>query len=647
MVLTCNACCHGRSETPIPTLPVIHFPADREQGVIAKRSSAHKAGGYVLRLHVVNVRAETKAFTSGVHMVGTGLQGYKCGNAQRMVDISSPLFSQGSSLIDHPLSGGHGDSLRCVHALGNGGHGFTANAVLTGSDPTVDSPPCAESISIPKHAALPSIPASKRVVLVRHGQSTWNAEGRIQGSSDFAVLTAKGEIQAETSRQMLLSDIFDVCFYSPLARAKRTAEIIWGHRTNPMIPIHDLREIDLYGFQGLMKNEGKEQYGDAYRTWQVDAANFLIDGHFPVRELWARAQKCWEEILCHSGQSILVVAHNAVNQALVATATGLGPEYFRLLLQSNCGVSVLDFAPRNMGNGPPYVCLDRLNQVHWGYRPDCMRINMMHSVDGGDVPGNDAGRMMQTPSPPVAGEQATGRKAACRIILICHGATESSVENRFPDSKSESLNMLGIIQARKTAELLLDIRVSLVIRSPQPTARKTADAIVEVQEAADCLGADCVPRYVEEKELEELEDLDWGQWKGKSPSEVVQQGRWQDFVQVEDIEGGESISYFWNRAGCAWKAVLEHVKGLEGTSSPEKNVVVVGHETMHTAIVGHCLGLTQASFGTFHVDTGSLSVIDLPDGPSGRGVVRCLNYTAHLGRWAVPITLPTLADEDF
>lgn len=52
----------------------------------------------------------------------------------------------------------------------------------------------------------------------------------------------------------------------------------------------------------------------------------------------------------------------------------------------------------------------------------------MHSVDGGDVPNNDAGRMMQTPSPPVAGEQSSGRKAACRIILVCHGATESSVE---------------------------------------------------------------------------------------------------------------------------------------------------------------------------------------------------------------------------
>lgn len=41
------------------------------------------------------------------------------------------------------------------------------------------------------------------------------------------------------------------------------------------------------------------------------------------------------------------------------------------------------------------------------------------------------------------------------------------------------------------------------------------DAIdaMQVQEAADCLGADCVPRYVDERKLPELEDVDWGQWK--------------------------------------------------------------------------------------------------------------------------------------
>ncbi|KAI9194167.1 hypothetical protein LWI28_003676 [Acer negundo] len=53
-------------------------------------------------------------------------------------------------------------------------------------------------------------------------------EGRIQGSSNFSVLTKKGESQAETSRQMLIDDSFDICFSSPLTRSKRTAEIIWA-----------------------------------------------------------------------------------------------------------------------------------------------------------------------------------------------------------------------------------------------------------------------------------------------------------------------------------------------------------------------------------------------------------------------------------
>lgn len=78
------------------------------------------------------------------------------------------------------------------------------------------SPPTAEERELRSElyatVLLPPIKAAKRVVLVRHGQSTWNEEGRIQGSSNFSVLTKKGEAQAETSRQMLIDDSFDVCF---------------------------------------------------------------------------------------------------------------------------------------------------------------------------------------------------------------------------------------------------------------------------------------------------------------------------------------------------------------------------------------------------------------------------------------------------
>lgn len=81
------------------------------------------------------------------------------------------------------------------------------------------------------------------------------------------------------------------------------------------------------------------------------------------RELWYRASLAWRTILetPEDCDTLLVVAHNAVNQALIATALGLPATYFRRLLQSNAAVSVLDLQPTLTVN--PRVTVDRLNQV--------------------------------------------------------------------------------------------------------------------------------------------------------------------------------------------------------------------------------------------------------------------------------------------
>ncbi|GJN06995.1 hypothetical protein PR202_ga24780 [Eleusine coracana subsp. coracana] len=451
-------------------------------------------------------------------------------------------------------------------------------------------------------ASLPPLREAKRVVLVRHGQSTWNAEGRIQGSSDVSVLTPKGESQAETSRQMLLSDSFDACFTSPLARSRRTAEIIWEGRGDDLIPDSDLREIDLYSFQGLLKHEGKERYGVLYQQWQKNAANFSIDGHYPVRELWDRAQNCWERILAHDGKSVLVVAHNAVNQALVATSLG-GCCYVFMVVLSNCGASVLDFTPQ-AGGAPPSVCLNRLNQ---------------------------------TPNSPVAAGSSAGRKTNKRVILACQGATQSTPEFGLGRMGYAPLNMLGTIQSQKTAELLLDLKVNGILCSPQVAAVDTATVICEVQEAADCLGVDCVPRYVEMKTLLELEIDDAFQMKQKSFGAMVESG-WLGSMDYRTLE------LLWTQSKEAWQALLNE---LPDDSTSDRVLVAVGHPAIHLALICRCLDLPMEYMSSFHLDDGSISVIDFPDGPKGRGVVRCTNYTAHLGRWSIPITGTIENDEEF
>lgn len=70
----------------------------------------------------------------------------------------------------------------------------------------------------------------------------------------------------------------------------------------------------------------------------------------------------WQDILGQEDvRSTLVVAHNAVNQALLNTVLGLPPDFFRRLLQSNGATSVIDFQPN--GDGPPTCTIDRINQV--------------------------------------------------------------------------------------------------------------------------------------------------------------------------------------------------------------------------------------------------------------------------------------------
>lgn len=163
----------------------------------------------------------------------------------------------------------------------------------------------------------------------------------------------------------LKEERFDKLFTSPLARATETAGIVWqGNNERARTVLEGLREIDLYSFQGLLKAEGIARYGSEFATWQKAPADFTIDGQKPVVELWHRASLAWQRILLDADVegSALVVAHNAVNQALVATAVGLSAEKFRRLLQSNAATTVLDFVPR-VGGGPPVVTIDRLNQV--------------------------------------------------------------------------------------------------------------------------------------------------------------------------------------------------------------------------------------------------------------------------------------------
>ena len=104
-------------------------------------------------------------------------------------------------------------------------------------------------------------------------------------------------------------------------------------------------------------------------------------------------------------------------------------------------------------------------------------------------------------------------------------------------------------------------------------------------------------------------------------------------------DGAESLDQVWNRAADCWQHAIKTVQQGHKEGQQPYNIVIVGHSILTAAILGHCLGLGQESMSLFKADCGGVTVVEFPrEVTPEAGVVQCINYTAHLGRWSVPIT---------
>ena len=107
-----------------------------------------------------------------------------------------------------------------------------------------------------------------RLCLVRHGETAWNAERRLQGHTDIP-LNAHGLAQAQATAASLAGERFDAAYSSDLARARQTAEAIAGRcRLTPAFDDR-LRERHYGAFQSLTYDEARARYPDAYHRFET------------------------------------------------------------------------------------------------------------------------------------------------------------------------------------------------------------------------------------------------------------------------------------------------------------------------------------------------------------------------------------------
>jgi probable phosphoglycerate mutase len=162
-----------------------------------------------------------------------------------------------------------------------------------------------------------------RFCLVRHGETAWNAEGRLQGQTDIA-LNEAGRAQAQAAALRLATHSFDALYSSDLARTLETAAVAAALLRLEVRRTQSLRERCLGGFQGLTHAEAQARYPADYASFRARDPDLpLPGGGESLREFSARVEAALASLAeKHHGETLLVVTHGGALDIAHRLATG-------------------------------------------------------------------------------------------------------------------------------------------------------------------------------------------------------------------------------------------------------------------------------------------------------------------------------------
>ncbi len=433
---------------------------------------------------------------------------------------------------------------------------------------------------------------STRVIILRHGQSSYNSQGRIQGRSDLSVLTDRGQADARLTSEAFQGLEFSAAYCSPLQRAHQTATtVLTGLGQQDCLQTDDrLLEIDLPLWETMLNQDVREKYAEQYQAWKeyphelkmlLPQADGSQQEFFPVLSLYAQATTFWQGIIPqHQGQTILIVAHNGINRALISTALGIPPRLYHSIQQSNCGVTVLNFS----GDWGENVQLESLNQT------------------------SHLGQKLPTFRPPNQGP---------RFLLVRHGETDWNRAGKFQGQIDVPLNDNGRNQASLAAEFLKTTQIDFAFTSPMSRPKETAQIILRDRSQLTL------------DEDADLREIGHGLWEGKFEAEIKAEypgelERWQTHPESVQMPEGENLQDVWTRATAAWQKIIAQVGNQPQTG------IVVAHDATNKVLLCNLLGLSLADIWKIKQGNGAVTVIDYPDGIEGQPVIQALNLTSHL-----------------
>jgi probable phosphoglycerate mutase len=428
-----------------------------------------------------------------------------------------------------------------------------------------------------------------RLVLVRHGLSTFNAKGLIQGRTDDSVLTEEGYDQAFKAGKALSKINFDKIYSSPLVRAAETAKTIQKTFNEEQDIIFDknLLEVDLSEWSGLNIDEIKNKFPEIYLIWKNDPENLILKrndnkSYKPIQELFDQANNFIEDVLKNfldkDNVNILVVGHNAILRCLILFLLGKPKQGFRKIRLENASFSILNISRKENSFKTQIECLNQTSHLN------------------NDIPSQ-------------IGDS--------RIFLIRHGETNWNKEGRFQGQIDIPLNENGKDQAQKTFQYLRNISFNKAFSSSMHRPFETAQIILQDN------------KDLKIEKIDSLVEISHGLWEGKLEAEIKEEWptllkNWHDKPEEVLMPEGESIKDVSERSIEAFDKICLSQKDNDLS-------LLVAHDAVNKTLICNILGINYSNIWMIKQGNGGITIIDIFNDPSKTPVISALNITTHLG----------------
>lgn len=187
-----------------------------------------------------------------------------------------------------------------------------------------------------------------RILALRHGETTWNQDKRLQGQLDIP-LNERGHWQAARAAAALRDEPIAAVYSSDLARAHQTAHAIAAALALEVRTHSGLRERHFGAFQGKTWTELEVEEPEATQAWRTRVPDFAPGGGETLLQLRERIEATFDGIAArHPGEQIVIVAHGGVLDMVYRLATGLELQAPRTWTVENAAINRLLWTPEGL-----------------------------------------------------------------------------------------------------------------------------------------------------------------------------------------------------------------------------------------------------------------------------------------------------------